>query len=204
MSIWIELFPFLRRLSFWNVEQKNQKKKNVSDDWNRWSEAVTAWSRSADGRPQFTSQVALARRARPWPAGLSRLVLVSSSCNGGRLTLCVFLSFYCNFVPFKQEKKKRFRAAPHIDYLHLIHPPPPPPISFHLVFFFCYWKSVRVTCCWLIVCVREQMGWWPARSWPFHPLWCNQRRISEMWQISSKWRMKIGKEVKKTNKGPSV
>lgn len=25
MSIWIELFPFLRRLSFWNVEQKNQK-----------------------------------------------------------------------------------------------------------------------------------------------------------------------------------
>lgn len=182
---------------------KKSKKKNVSDDWNRWSEAVTAWSRSADGRPQFTSQVALARRARPWPAGLSRLVLVSSSCNGGRLTLCVFLSFYCNFVPFKKEKKIPRRATHWLPSFNPTTSSSSNKFSFSF-FFFCYWKSVRVTCCWLIVCVREQMGWWPARSWPFHPLWCNLRRISEMWQISSKWRMKIGKEVKKTNKGPSV
>lgn len=115
-----------------------------------------------------------------------------------------FSFFLLQFCSLQTRKKKKIpRRATH--WLPSFNPTTSSSSNkFSFSFFFCYWKSVRVTCCWLIVCVREQMGWWPARSWPFHPLWCNLRRISEMWQISSKWRMKIGKEVKKTNKGPSV
>ncbi len=46
----------------------------------RRCETTAAWSRSTHGRPQFTSQSAFARRARPWPAGLSRLVFISCRC----------------------------------------------------------------------------------------------------------------------------
>ncbi len=87
----------------------------------RRSEAIAARSRSTHGRPQFTSQSAFTRRARPWPAGLSRLVFISCRC---------FFFFFVGQLRNKTEKEVEWEK---LQYYLLLHPPP---LQYYLSFLF--------------------------------------------------------------------
>ena len=81
----------------------------------RRCETIAAWSRSTHGRPQFTSQSAFARRARPWPAGLSRLVFISCRC------FFFFFFFYGGGQLKENDEEDEEEITTKLPFTHLLY-----------------------------------------------------------------------------------